>query len=246
MWLFSKPKPEDDLEARVLKAAATLVQSNYRGQLARRQSSSLRHDDPLLRAIARRGVDARGPPRSCGDNEHGALVDALVDAEADRDLVDALVDARAAAEREQPSRSASSLLRENEEDMERLEVTEAGRLNAAASKVQAMHRGSLARLATQKALIDGDVHAADAYVGAKRGAQRRTAAAAEARRDALERAGLTAGGGGRSRPTAAAAPATSEELASFRRAGGSDGGDFLSRLAALEAKYETYDATPPA
>ena len=61
MWLFSKPKPpEDDLDARILKAAATLVQANYRGQLARRQSSTLRQDDPLLRAIARRGVDARG------------------------------------------------------------------------------------------------------------------------------------------------------------------------------------------
>ena len=162
-----------------------------------------------------------------------------------RDLVDALVE-RARRLSRPPSRSASSLLRDNEEDMARLEVVEAGRLNAAASKVQAMHRGSIARQATQKALIDGDVHAADAYVGAKRGAQRRTAAAAEARRDALERAGLTAGGGGRSHPTAAAAPATSEELASFRRAGGSDGGDFLSRLAALEAKYETYDAAPPA
>ena len=139
MWLFSKPKPpEDDLDARILKAAATLVQANYRGQLARRQSSSLRHDDPLLRAIARRGVDARGTSR--GDPQLR-----LDDLSGHDDLVDALVEARAAAEREQPSRSASSLLRDNEEDMERLEVMEAGRLNAAASKVQAMHRGSIAR-----------------------------------------------------------------------------------------------------
>ena len=121
MWLFSKPKPpEDDLEARVLKAAATLVQANYRGQLARRQSSSMRSDDPLLRAIARRGVDGLAPRgASRGDPQlrlddlsgHDDLVDALVVAEADRDLVDALVEARAAAELEQPSRSASSLLR---------------------------------------------------------------------------------------------------------------------------------------